>query len=210
MGDVDEATFTRQRRNLMFLALVLIFYTLAGAKLKQVPFIGSWLELENLNAVVWAFWIALAYSALRFYQYSSQPFVEFSNHYAIEVNADHRLGKRVINWIERKENHTGKILVEMDATVFVVAPRNWRRLALVGVTNENFNAAHAKWRWRRPAEDRGAWSTIDIPMWLCLCFELRAFWRMLVHTPQVTELWVPLALAATGTYLAILRHLGIM
>lgn len=63
----------RQRRNMMALALILIFFKFAGVEIEKLTFLGvEFKSFKNTSAVYSAIWIFFWYYVFRYYQYFSQ------------------------------------------------------------------------------------------------------------------------------------------
>jgi len=69
-GQYDQA-FVRQRRNLMSISIVLLFYEFTGLRMNVLNVFGTTIQLEHPQRVTSILWFAAVYWLVRFYQHSN-------------------------------------------------------------------------------------------------------------------------------------------
>lgn len=70
MADQQNEGFVRQRRNLMIVSLVLLFFEATELKVERISAFGTEMLVGQSQAVTMALWVAALYWLVRFYQYS--------------------------------------------------------------------------------------------------------------------------------------------
>jgi hypothetical protein len=66
--DVITPAFVRQRRNLMAISLILIFWKLADVSVEEMHVLNVCLVIGQTNAVLYALWVAWGYWVWRYWQ----------------------------------------------------------------------------------------------------------------------------------------------
>lgn len=72
---MEEGDFTRQRRNVFVVSILIIAYNVGGGDLSDLSFQG--MKLENTDAVIAMVWIAFAYVVWRYWLYTQDLYKEF-------------------------------------------------------------------------------------------------------------------------------------
>jgi hypothetical protein len=67
---MEEGDFTRQRRNVFVVSILIIAYNVGGGDLSDLSFQG--MKLENTGAVIAMVWIAFAYVVWRYWLYAQE------------------------------------------------------------------------------------------------------------------------------------------
>jgi hypothetical protein len=197
-GDLnDDASFSRQRRNVLILSLILILFCSAGASIRKLPLGDAWIEFRRFDVLIGAAWVALLYSVFRFYLHADNAYKEFSRDYYHALSYSPVLlayvKRRVANGDQARMDHllANHYRPHVEATPF-------RREMLFA---SNMSVSVGKGKQREPVE--GATRKLRLPLSVAWRAELEAFCRLAVRSPIVTELWVPYGLATTAITIGV-------
>lgn len=68
---MEDGAFTRQRRNLMAISLILLIAESIGIRIETINIFGNIADLDNPSTILYFTWIAWGYFLLRYYQHYS-------------------------------------------------------------------------------------------------------------------------------------------
>lgn len=202
--------FERQRRNVVVLAIALILFEIAGGEIESERFLGA-LALANANALHLFAYIALGYFTLRLFQWSKQERSNFHDRFWRELLTRRGLVEHALNWLGQTEPKARNIIADHLHSTSVVPAGLFRRNILLGAEVEiwmEMQAAHGGAKYRNESKTYAGISTFRFPAWRAWVYECRTFARMAITSYEVTEVWLPFALALAAFTVGLVRALS--
>jgi hypothetical protein len=191
------ADFQRQRRLLVPMSLLLLFYEASGIQLDQITILGNTFRITNPSLVPVGLWVAWFYFGWRYYQYFRDlPDREFTTGW--EGTTWHYIGRTVRATFcreFRRPGLAGKVSLPDQSSVTPT------RMGPTGPWEFTLSAsvvAVEPPRGQRTGGATGAQNErVVVPRWKIKLAKLRALGYVLLHTRLGTEFLLPFALAAT-------------
>ncbi|MBA1147390.1 hypothetical protein H0Z60_10015 [Ectothiorhodospiraceae bacterium WFHF3C12] len=172
-----RAKFERQRRNLIAICVVIVFYDHAQIEVSGISFLGAQIGIGHPQAIVHALWVAWFYFSVRYYQYFKAARAD--ELWQTTRMAFDRFARRTIL------QHLSSGGVEWRGAPSV-GDFQRRGLLRVGVTLPKYHPSEGKL-------DEG--QDIEIPLWRFAGPALASLWYLTVHTPLATDVILPFILA---------------
>jgi hypothetical protein len=208
MDDTDNSGFVRQRRNLMFISLVLLFSEVADLRIPKLSVFGNELDFSEPYAVNAALWVAACYWLLRFYQYSPRSLSPLKSFVYQRVFAT--AIPAALSTVLREKPELRERFVDLPAAEPIFTAREEQ---IWGFTSQGLDIELAV---DKSATSGNATCTVDtgkhrtiVKGWDLRRLQWRAWIYLIFRTPLFTEYLLPYLLFALPVIFAAYQGIGI-
>jgi hypothetical protein len=197
----DEATTTKQRRNVIVIATGLLAYHLAGGGLKRVPIPGDWITFARPGVFLVFAWLALAYSLLRYLQHAMPQLRSFGEGFAATTTSESGIREYLWRRVSRGKKFPDSARDSYLISAAMRAPKAFVRFERqikipdppVGPPGSSILSVSDAVRGER------------IPLHIAWFYETKQFAIQAMLYPTILELWFPFVLSFVAVMVALFQ-----